>query len=241
VKTITRSSQSRTYYVSKLWLSVATATVVFLISVGALLFTLRPLSRFQSKYFVRVVDAATNAPISNGEVELSFGAAPQRMITDFNGTATFVLSDKEIGKTGTVRAEFYGYEPQQQPFDVTRHGNRTIFLPLTRETKPRDAQPPSSFAQVFSSGMVPSGQGGDFSVWYEVVADPPPQGYVIDFANSSYSLAGDRKCDAWAECGWGDRTASKVSFHFRLQGHSEYPAPGVGMSQGFLRVVYKPK
>jgi hypothetical protein len=154
VKTITRSSQSRTYYVSKLWLSVATATVVFLISVGALLFTLRPLSRFQSKYFVRVVDAATNAPISNGEVELSFGAAPQRMITDFNGTATFVLSDKEIGKTGTVRAEFYGYEPQQQPFDVTRHGNRTIFLPLTRETKPRDAQPPSSFAQVFSSGMV---------------------------------------------------------------------------------------
>ena len=94
--------------------------------------------------------------------------------------------------------------------------------------------------KTFSSPAVPSGSGANFSGWYEVSAEPPPDGYIIDVARSYFFMQGDRECNAWSECVWVDNTDQKLSFRFRLQGHSERPYHGQALSQGFLHVEYIP-
>ena len=139
-----------------------------------------------------------------------------------------------------MRVEAAGFHPQNMAISLTTREDANL-VALRRANEETDSRPPVPYTELISSGVVPSGQRGNFSVWYEVTAPPPRPGYVIDVERSSYYLVGDRQCGAWAECAWGDHDESKLSFHFRLQGHSEDASTGVRMSQGFLRVSYKPR
>jgi hypothetical protein len=98
--------------------------------------------------------------------------------------------------------------------------------------------PPSPpLLKTYTSGPVISGSGANFSQEYQVVSDPTPAGYKI--GGFTYSLTGDRGCNAWSTCKAaieGDR----VVFRFTLQGHNEWPSPGQATSQGFLNVKFVP-
>jgi len=89
--------------------------------------------------------------------------------------------------------------------------------------------------KTFSSGLVVSGSGKNFSPEYQVVSDPAPAGYKI--GGFTYSLSGDRGCNAWSTCKAAIE-GNRVIFRFSLQGHNEWPPPGQATSQGYLVVKY---
>jgi hypothetical protein len=232
------------YLEGKVWLSVIAALVgaMATLTVDRLHFPFFSTRPSEITYVVHVVDASTNAPISSGLVIIEIGADRFAEHIDSQGSAMFRMPSKAIGQTVTLRVEAAGFTPDSDVIVLTREG--TTLVPISRaraEKPPSDAPVLVPYTEVISSGQVPSGAGGNFSSWYEVDAPPPKPGFVIDPAESSYYLVGDRHCDAWSECVWGDHSPAKLSFRFRLQGHSEYPPPGIAMSQGFLKVVYKPE
>jgi hypothetical protein len=89
--------------------------------------------------------------------------------------------------------------------------------------------------KTFRSGPKSSGLGSNFSPPYTVVSDPAPQGYKI--AGFTYSLTGDRGCNAWSTCKAAIE-GDKVVFTFTLQGHNEWFPPRPGVSEGVLTVKY---
>lgn len=85
-----------------------------------------------------------------------------------------------------------------------------------------------------------SGEGQNFSQWYEIQSDPAPEGYVL--ASAAFWLKGDRPCHgtesspvsktgpsanrptgagSWAECYEARRDENTVTWRFRMQGHDE--------------------
>jgi hypothetical protein len=98
-----------------------------------------------------------------------------------------------------------------------------------------EIRPPIS--KEFSSGLKVSGSRKSFSGEYQLVSDPTPPGYKID--TFTFSLTGDRACNAWSSCRAaieGDR----VVFRFSLQGHDEWSGSGQAYSEGHLTVRYVP-
>jgi hypothetical protein len=95
-----------------------------------------------------------------------------------------------------------------------------------------------SFTKPFSLGPVVSGNGKAFSPEYVVPSDPAPEGYKID--KFSYSLTGDRVCNAWSTCS-ARIEDGRVVFRFTLQGHEEWGGTGQGYSTGTLLVTYSPR
>jgi hypothetical protein len=92
-------------------------------------------------------------------------------------------------------------------------------------------------AKTFSSDEMLSGSGDAFSPEYTLVSDQAPAGYKV--GPFTYSLSGDRACNAWSTC----RAAienGRVVFRFSLQGHNEWPKPGQAKSRGHLNVIYEP-
>jgi hypothetical protein len=92
--------------------------------------------------------------------------------------------------------------------------------------------------RMYRSGERLSGSGKNFSAEYELTSAPPRAGYKI--GSYTYSLAGDRGCNAWSTCRasvQGDR----VGFRFSLQGHDEWRPPGQAKSEGFLTVTFVPQ
>lgn len=102
-------------------------------------------------------------------------------------------------------------------------------------TMTQDKQP---ITKTFSSGPALSGAGSSFSQEYTVTSDAAPAGYKI--ANFTYSLNGDRACNAWSTCRAGVEN-DRVVFRFTLQGHNEWPFPGQATSVGTLSVTYAPQ
>jgi len=101
------------------------------------------------------------------------------------------------------------------------------------------APPPRQpITRIFSSGPPVSGSGSSFSGEYVVASDPAPEGYKI--GDYSYSLTGDRACNAWSTCR-ASAEGGRVLFRFTLQGHNEWPPPGQAISTGNLIVTYAPK
>lgn len=96
---------------------------------------------------------------------------------------------------------------------------------------------PQTVTRIFSSGPKLSGSRKDSSPEYVLYSDPAPPGYRI--ASFSYSLAGDRACNAFSSC-VAAIEADRVAFRFTLQGHDEWPPPGQAMSEGNLVVTYSP-
>lgn len=99
----------------------------------------------------------------------------------------------------------------------------------------QDRQP---ISKTFSSGPALSGPGGSFGQEYVVASDPAPSGYKI--ANFTYSLNGDRACNAWSTCS-ASVEGDRVVFRFKLQGHNEWLPPGQATSVGSLIITYAPQ
>lgn len=97
--------------------------------------------------------------------------------------------------------------------------------------------PRQSQTKQFSSGPVISGSRKSFSGEYVVASDPAPEGYKI--GRFSYSLAGDRACNAWSTCSTRVEDG-RVVFRFSLQGHDEWAGSGQAYSTGTLTVTYDP-
>lgn len=72
---------------------------------------------------------------------------------------------------------------------------------------------------VKTSGEQWSGEGKDFSDWYYLSAEPPPNGYYL--AAAEFRLVGDRACGAWAECTEIAPSRYSSTWRFRMQGHDE--------------------
>jgi hypothetical protein len=83
--------------------------------------------------------------------------------------------------------------------------------------------------------------------WCSLSAPAPKPGYRIKSA--SFSLGGDRSCvgndsdrevsEPDAECRLMERTDTRVTWRFRMLGHTEGPSNAAGKSFGTLRVVYE--
>lgn len=105
---------------------------------------------------------------------------------------------------------------------------------LPKLAKANTSQP---IVKTFDSDWKLSGVRKSFSEIYVVQSDLPPPGYEV--GSYTYSLTGDRQCNAWSTCVAG-RQGNQVVFSFSLQGHDEWPGLGQGKSQGHLIVTYIP-
>lgn len=119
--------------------------------------------------------------------------------------------------------------------DATQIGQLAPTLTGLTANKSLPVAPQPLILKTFSSGPKFSGLGSNFSPPYTVVSDPAPQGYKI--AGFTYSLTGDRGCNAWSTCK-ADIEGDKVVFIFTLQGHNEWFPPRPGVSEGVLIVKY---
>lgn len=215
-------------------------TVVFLVTLigGALsYFAYRPTDKIKEepKLSIVVTDTSGTTPIQDANVTLSgFTSEPRTYRTDAAGTVALHISSDFHPQQGRLFVEKEGYlSSNQQVFFSS--ANSSYFVALHPKETPTLQD---RIIKTFSSPPVPSGTGANFSGWYEVTAEPPSTGYVIDIQHSYFFLRGDRQCNAWSECVWKEQTPQKLSFQFRLQGHNEWPPPGQAFSQGFLHVEY---
>lgn len=94
----------------------------------------------------------------------------------------------------------------------------------------------------FRSGPMTSGEGSDFSGWYELCSDPLPANATITPPVTFY-LSGDRSCGGWAECQQKSLTATRACWQFRLQGHNDKSgAARQAQSEGHLDVnIQRPR
>jgi hypothetical protein len=186
---------------------------------------------------IRVSDSSGARPISGAEVFFMLGDVQYAAVTDTKGQATLRMPSNARSKTVQVSVLKDGYETNTRYVSIPSPSDVMAFV--LHQTEPPKLTH-DRLVKTFSSPAVPSGIGANFSGWYEVSAEPPPNGYIIDVARSYFFMRGDRECNAWSECVWVDNTDQKLSFRFRLQGHSERPYSGQALSQGFLHVEYIP-
>lgn len=87
------------------------------------------------------------------------------------------------------------------------------------------------------SSSVPSGEGVDFSSWYEIVSDPNP-GYELTAA--TLQLEGTHTCGRWAVCEQVSRSSDSVKWRFRIQGTKEVlPSEGILHEKALLETTWK--
>jgi len=61
-----------------------------------------------------------------------------------------------------------------------------------------------------------SGKGSEFSEWYLLESDPAPAGYIL--ADAQFRLEGGAACGSTAQCLEGERTQTKSTWLFRIEG-----------------------
>lgn len=105
---------------------------------------------------------------------------------------------------------------------------------LPKAAKPKSLEP---LVKTFDSGPKLSGTRKNFSETYVLTSDPAPAGYTI--GSFSFSLTGDRRCNAWSTCA-AVQEGDRVVFKFTLQGHDEWVGSGQAFSEGHLVVTYSP-
>jgi hypothetical protein len=189
------------------------------------------------EYKVVVYSAAEKTPpIARASVEIRIGtAAASAHETDPQGIATFRIDSSDANKAGNVHVTRAGFQPLDRPITVPlSSAQESIYLDPIVAAAPRSTE-----SKVFSSGPKASGLGSDWSQPYELCSDSPPAGYSIGAVE--FALRGDRSCGAWSECHESQRTADKVCWQFRLQGHSEWFPPRPAFSEGILRVTFNPR
>jgi hypothetical protein len=203
----------------KVWLSFALAV---LSAVGTIVFYhFRQSANLQdAKISIQIVDAANKSPIASSRVELEFPNGKRSVTTDGNGMAFFTVPARLIGTNATLRAQAFGFTAEDRLTVV----GKDEFVYLTPFQDSSHASGLVPYTQVFRTGLRPSGRGREFSAWYELAADPPRPGYVIDAQDSTFTLVGDRTCNTgWSQCVPFQATETSLVWRFRMQGHNERP------------------
>jgi hypothetical protein len=94
---------------------------------------------------------------------------------------------------------------------------------------PQENPPLPDRTEIYRSGPQISGPGKEFSQWYTLCSgDIPGPGYTVK--SSTFQLAGDRQCGAWAVCQKTTDEPTRVCWQFKLQGHDEQ----IGLFHGFI-------
>jgi hypothetical protein len=196
-------------------------------------------------YRVTVTETGALAkPIAAARVKLTLtrvGTVPFIKPTDTEGNAVFTLPREAINTLGTVDVGAQNYHAQTQTVNIlSADASLAILLtPLEAANPP----PPPPHLEPYSStktlGPVPSGSGSG-KIEYAMESDPPRDGYKI--TSASYSLSGDRApCGNFSWCWWKQKDETRAIFAFQLQGHNEWPSPGVSLTAGTLTVTYGPR
>jgi hypothetical protein len=231
----------RSYERNKLWLSILGAALSAFATVLVYYAFLRPSHAVEeSKIFVQIVDAISSSPVSTSRVELESGNGTQSVTADSNGRVMFIIPSRQLGTVATVRAQAAGFASLNREI-VLGKDELVVLIPI-KNTSSDPAPALAPYTQVFRSGARPSGAGSDFSAWYELAAEPPRPGFVIDQKISSFVLIGDRTCNGWSQCVPSQQSDTALVWRFRMQGHNENRSnQGIGFSEAILKVTYVPK
>jgi hypothetical protein len=112
---------------------------------------------------------------------------------------------------------------------------------------------PETIVKRFTSDVLWSGIGRDYSQWYPYRTPPAPDGYEIDKIKLQYGIEGDRSgCWKWSECKDARFNDDDGSFQFslRLQGNegpkdffrqTSRATGGRGKSDAWVLVTYRLK
>ncbi len=189
------------------------------------------------EYKIAVYSAAEkNPPVSRASVQLAIGATPASVHdTDPQGIATFRIDAEDANKPGRLKVSRDGFGLLDRAITVPlSSAQESVYLdPIVQAA----ARAPET--RVFSSGPKASGLGAGWSPPYELCSEPPPDDYII--GSAEFTLRGDRSCGAWSECTESQRTASRVCWTFRLQGHDEWFPPREAFSEGILKITFVPQ
>jgi len=79
-----------------------------------------PKEEKQLEYFGRVIDSATEAPISGAQVSLDFQDAPPVVYTDNQGIFRFTISLDGPSSTGRVRIDVRDWAPNYRIVELSR-------------------------------------------------------------------------------------------------------------------------
>ena len=163
--------------------------------------------------------------------------------TDDFGLVRFEVPRKHRKQQVTPQFQFDGYSqisgqgPDKLSLD---RSEKSITYIMKKDVPPT----PELERKAYSSGAKASGPGASFSQWYELCNDPQPPGWQI--AEASFTLTGDRQCNAWSECKQLDTgDPRKICWQFRMQGHSEQTGlfaqgnTGIQFSTGILNILWK--
>ena len=187
---------------------------------------------------VNVFNAGNSSGISGAGVRVSGDSISESRQTDSTGRLTLELPASSDGRLVKIEVQATGFEGKTEETRL-QSGYRPYDIRLKPE-RPVAVTPsatPTMIARqrVFPSGPRLSGAGLNFSDWYSLCSELPPSARIT---NVTFSLSGDRRCDAWANCKESSRSENKVCYQFQMQGHNEWPAPGQASSEGILTVNY---
>lgn len=188
-------------------------------------------------------DSKPEKPLKNVAIWLGLNDVEPKQTQDF-GLVRFEVPRKHRNEevTPKLKAEGFSQISGQGPDKLVLDRGETSVIYILKKDAPAS---PEYDKKAYSSGSKPSGPGAAFSQWYELCSDPEPPGWEI--AEASFTLTGDRQCNAWSECKQSSSTDSRrVCWQFRMQGHSEQTGglfnqgnTGIQYSTGILNVLWK--
>jgi hypothetical protein len=106
-----------------------------------------------------------------------------------------------------------------------------VFLPPSQDVAPAII--------TADSGIKTSAAGRRWSDWYRLGVGKAPNGYTLQKAE--FWLTGDRTCGVLAECRELTKSDQEVLWEFRLQGQNGPAARKTIVSEGHIRVKYRPR
>ena len=191
---------------------------------------------------MHVINAANDSPVRTASVRVETEAVSWNGFTDEMGNVEFRIPSAKYRGTGRVTVQADGFRGADAYFVLAR--DKDLRLVLVPNKVDDNGSSQASYTQIFRSGPRASGEGADFSGWYELAAPPPKPGFVIDPKQSSFELLGDRTCTSgWSQCVLSESTVSSLVWRFRMQGHNERQNSnrGIEYSETILKVTYVPR
>lgn len=178
-----------------------------------------------------VVDGKTRKPVPFARVQMETLGPDlvEPVYTDSNGNFSIALKSKLHDNAAVLRVTASGLT-QSENIDLGESAQAHISSLILLATKESGdvggpAQEPKHIERTL--GPVPSGYAANWSDWYTLCIEAD-KGFKIQ--QVSFSLAGDRTCNGWAQCEPLAQSPSQACWHFRMQGHSE--SSSVGYSLG---------
>lgn len=234
-QTVPDSAKERKGVIAAALIGAVATVAAALIAAWAGKITFGPSEKY--RFPVAVFDEAVSAGLPDATIHWNIPHLTDER-TDASGQHTYRLSKEILGKDGTLTVSKPGYVSKSQQVEIQ---DRTTYyeVRLARVPAPVAVAPavdqPAQMIKVYSSGPKISGSRKDFSDWYKLCSDSVP-GYHIESA--TFTLSGDRRCNAWSECAVDSQAPTQVCYKFRLQGHDEQSGSGQAYSEGQLSVTW---